>query len=72
MEQIFIEFLKEHEAYENFIRNLESDREYSCLDELFNYTYCDQWIWLAFIWGDTPEGHDYWAGLDYLWIDITD
>ena len=72
MEQIFIEFLKEHEAYENFIRNLESDPEYSCLDELFNTIYYSEWISLAFIWKDTPEGHDYWADLDFIWANMTD
>lgn len=67
MKEQFINFLKENEAYENFIRNLELDSEYSCLDEFFNDNYHRQWIGAAFTWEDIPEGADYWADLDFIW-----
>lgn len=70
MEETFINFLKEHNAYEKFIKNFESDSEYSCLDELFNDNYHSEWIYSAFLWEDTPEEPDYWADLDSLWYDI--
>ena len=54
----FRDFLKEHNAYDAYIKynKGESDNPYVYID--------------AFLWSDTEEGHAYWNNLDNLWLDI--
>ena len=58
MTKQFRDFLKEHNAYDAYIKNNkgESDNPYVYID--------------SFLWSDTEEGHSYWRDLDNLWLEI--
>ena len=28
------------------------------------------WVMAAFVWGSTDEGSDYWADIDYEWLEV--
>ena len=49
-------FLKKHRAYRKFINNLEPTKS---IDDFGNA----HSIGCAFVWGDTPQGHEYWLRL---------
>lgn len=70
MKETFINFLKEHNAYENFINNLESRNTYSSIDHLCRVESPIDWIDSPFIWKDTPQGKGYWKSIVTLWWDI--
>lgn len=69
MKETFIEFLKKHNAYENFINNLLAEESWE-LDELYETLPARKWLNCAFEWFDTSEGYNYWDALDSLWWDI--
>ena len=58
----FIEFLKENNAFMNYMRNAGyvSDEEIDIHDSYLE----------AFSWEDSPEGFDYWNDLDTDWFDL--
>ena len=66
MKESFIGFLKEHDAYERFVKNLEGCG-YNSLDDLCTKEPPCCWVSIAFIWDQTPEGRDYWDSLDAIW-----
>ena len=56
----FRNFLKENNAYENYIRNNNGESENP-------FTYFDN-----FLWSSSAEGYDYWSELDNKWFDLID
>lgn len=70
MEGVFIDFLKRFNAYDEFVMNLEVQEEFSSLEQFFHNSEVCDWIDDAFWWEDTPEGYEYWEGLDNFWYDI--
>ena len=65
MKEKFIQFLKDNNAYDAFIKNL-LNIGYCKINSLFtiNPTY---WISSAFFWNKTSEGHDYWKRIEQAW-----
>ena len=68
MKEQFIEFLKENEAYRDYIKNLKNHRGLT-LDEYFNRRCADEESVLmdAFVWAETKEGYEYWKNLNKKW-----
>jgi hypothetical protein len=67
----FIEFLERNNARENFERALvESGKDIEGYKE-FCKEYCKKYknteLSAAFTWGETKEGHKYWAKLSWKW-----
>ena len=60
MTQEFRKFLKDRNAYENYIGNTkgESDNPYEYFD--------------GFYWDSSKEGYDYWSDLDSEWFEYLD
>lgn len=68
MKEKFINFLKEHDAYEKFIKNLESAEIYPSFDVFCRVEGFLDWTSTAFNWDSTPEGYRFWFELDDLWV----
>lgn len=68
MKDKFIEFLKEHNAYEKFVNNLKAICN-TTIDELCTDDCFTEWIGVAFDWSLTPEGKHYWQNLDNLYCE---
>lgn len=68
MKENFINFLKEHDAYEKFIKNLKSADIYSSFDALCRVESFLDWISCSFDWEYSPEEFHFWHNLDNLWI----
>lgn len=66
--KVFIRFLITHEAYEKFVFN------YANVSNSWKNTYHDEigtpnlLLVRAFLWGNTPEGQDYWDNINDLWL----
>ena len=57
----FIQFLKDSNAFGNFIRNAIKQHPGFDLENFYNDTFCkSELIDNAFTWSNTPEGHDFW------------
>ena len=68
--QLFIQFLKQNNAYEEFMYNFEMHRvnpNECTTKEFFINTFYGDFLTHAFYWKNTMEGHNYWAILDYKW-----
>ena len=52
------EFLKENDAYDAFVRNIDKEHE------------GDATIDNAFTWGTTTEGHNYWSDISSKWYTV--
>lgn len=55
----FVAFLKEQGALESYFKNLEFRR-------IFEYVPYN-WVDAAFVWKDSPQGHDYWSNRAKVW-----
>jgi hypothetical protein len=71
MKEKFLEFLVENGAYDSYmyhyakqVRNVSFDEWYEGLRDKSDV------LWSAFIWGDTPEGHDYWKDLNKKFLSL--
>jgi hypothetical protein len=64
----FISFLKEQNALEEYIFNLEDQKEETLLYRILHHTH-DNYI-NSFLWSLTEQGRDYWCKIDNLWHDI--
>lgn len=67
MKQEFINFLKEHNAYERFLTNLINHGVYDSLDDLCESMPASSWVIAPFDINNTPEDFLYWEQLDTLW-----
>lgn len=54
----FRDFLKEHNAYDAFIKNKNGEPSNDCV-------FIDSFQWIL-----SPEGFEYWNNLDNLWYDV--
>lgn len=68
MKEIFIQFLKDNNAYDAFVKNGLLDHG-STIDSIIkNWTNNpEKWISTAFYWLNTDEGHDYWYRIEQAW-----
>ena len=64
----FISFLKEQNALEEYIFNLEDQKHETLLYRILHHKH-DFYI-DSFIWSQTKEGRGYWYALDNMWHDI--
>jgi len=60
----FIVFLKKHRVYKKYMSNL---RESGQTVEYMKAAPAVGLISWAFVWRKTPEGHEFWEGLDDIW-----
>jgi hypothetical protein len=68
MKKEFIGFLKENEAYDDFIINLVKDGDYTMDSLLVSDTVNgNNFIGEAFIWGDHIKDFDFWSDLSRKW-----
>lgn len=65
----FIEFLKEERCYDKFIANYTKGPSVSLRRYLKN-TVPSQYIYSAFYWDTTPEGIEYWLGVQKKWVGL--
>jgi len=59
----FIKLLKDNDAYDKFVRNIDGDID-DYLDGIFNY---HLYLNKAFDWPSTPEGRIFWYKINKLW-----
>ena len=67
MNQKLIAFLKENDAYDAFVKNLEDK---VCNGAGVKYLYpnpAKTLILRAFVWEYTPQGYDFWYALSGMW-----
>ena len=62
--KLFLKFLHEHNAYNNFKINL----MYQDFKDRRNLKVCSHFIMHAFYWADSLEGYGFWCYLDSEWI----
>ena len=74
--QLFIKFLKDNNAYEQYMANFKIHRIKNkelvnsnkfTPKEFFNNTLYGDFFAYAFFWKDTSQGYDYWNKLDGKW-----
>lgn len=74
VKELFKNFLNENGVYEAFNSNCEDIYPMSISkdeDEWFsNYNYPYEFISNSFIWKDTPEGQEFWLGLNNSWKEL--
>lgn len=63
---IFVRFLKEHDAYRNYLINLQN-KDISWGLEIFKRHRASNWINSAFTYILSPEGVTFWRRLSYQW-----
>ena len=77
--QHFLQFLKENNAYEEFMFNFESkegrfyraNRGLLCpTEKYFTSCYSRSYLRDAFLWNDTSQKHDYWSSLNKKWFEL--
>ena len=68
MREIFYRFLKKRMVYNKFMRNLRNPKiaGRGTIADLREDMFIDD----GFVWGDSPEKHNYWYELDDEWNDI--
>lgn len=64
----FISFLKEHNALEEYIFNLNEQLNETLLSRILHHRH-DSYI-DSFLWSQTKQGRAYWSSLDNMWCDI--
>lgn len=64
----FISFLKEQNALEEYIFNLNEQLNETLLSRILHHRH-DSYI-DSFFWSQTKQGRDYWSSLDKKWCDI--
>ena len=66
MKEQFITFLKKHRCLRAYRKNLLLEKS-----EIFEVwadgIHVRDYLWSAFTWEPTPQGHGYWAGLADKW-----
>ena len=74
--KLFIKFLKDKNAYEQYMHNFKIHRIKNkelinsnrfTPKEFFINTFYGDFFAYAFFWNDTPQGFDYWGRLDNEW-----
>ncbi len=78
VKQYFIRFLKQHNAYEMFMYNFNSARGRKYRKKVASFGLSPtkffacvtpvHYVYLAFIYGDTQEGTDFWKTIDLDWF----
>ena len=67
----FIRFLKQNNAYEQFMFNFRKQNPLCNNKELYFKSYSNadtlKYVDYAFVWDNTKEGWEYWANLDKKW-----
>lgn len=58
----FLWFLFRNRAMSRYRRNCEYDFSYIAKNIDSN-----RYLWNAFIWGESPEGHEFWSDLNAKW-----
>lgn len=59
----FFKFLKENDALEKYLSNIDT----ADIAPFFKMSTPRSYIALAFCWGDTKEGWDFWSNLHTKW-----
>ena len=69
MKKLFVNFLKKHGAYEQYIANAMIDHEATIAGIIERN---DEMVWIgcAFDWENSQEGFDYWSVLDDEWQEV--
>lgn len=69
-----LDFLVTEKAFDAFVENLKYDinKIIDCLGRPFPDEYHSVFFSYAFIWITTPQGHDYWENLDWLFRKYTE
>ena len=70
--KLFIKFLKENHAYENFMFNFNNREKYlgyrkRTFNNFISFALYNALIYSAFNWFGTSEGYEYWHVLDRQW-----
>ena len=63
----FIKFLKDNDAYDNFMAEVDKDKDAKERMVIGNPKY---YITNAFVWAHAEQGKDYWEQLDDKWTEI--
>ncbi len=63
----FIQFLKQHHAYEQFIKNFSKNNIRFSIYISFSAMKMRNILNNSFVWGNTAEGHKYWQKLNKEW-----
>ena len=77
IKQLFIKFLKDNNAYEQFMFNFKKDEEYRMYhlikfssNEFFKNEPIQNYILHAFEWKNTSEGETFWGTMYHKWKKI--
>ena len=66
MKREFIKFLKDNNAYDQYVQNAENDH-HADVKGIQKRNHPEHWISAAFDWERTPELCDYWRNLSVKW-----
>jgi len=67
MKQRFIEFLRNIECYELFVKTMEAQNIYGSMDKLFEFEDPEDYV-TSLNW--SANSHYYWRGVDVVWKKI--
>lgn len=74
MKEQFFKFLKDHNAYKQFIRNFKMGHAGFChepdetLNEYIRRRHASEWLNWAFSWSESVEGFEFWQDLNAEWL----
>ena len=70
MKEKLINFLVDNGCYDEFISELESDNEFSGIDDLCENGEDYFLIQDAFVWNNSPSGQQFWSDIDNEWREL--
>ena len=70
-QDLFKKFLKEKGAFELYCQNFDENYECSTYKIGKKIKRIYYFIVLAFLWENTPQGHNFWSKMDDEWIEYT-
>lgn len=70
-QKIFAQFLIKNSVFDSYMYNVRQQYGNSSLiksiNPMFNMSYTFEYIFSAFTWGDTREGHLFWRDMSHKW-----
>ena len=76
LENLFIDFLKEKHAYDEYVTSLSKNDRMSdffyhkTFESLTKEKIEDDYIEDAFLWSSSVSGHEYWSNINYRWKEL--
>lgn len=64
----FIKFLKDHDCYDRFWKNIEEHWWHKDFESMISTTESHEWIDDAFDWTTSPEDWEFWHDLNKKWM----